>query len=141
MVAMEAWTLNISDQSSTKIDFWVQIKNIPLQFLSIQMVNFVAKMLGHIVETDEVGFGGSSVSGRVCIHWLLDQPLVFEHPFQFGHEAVTLTFRFEKLRNYYFRCHSFRHGIDECEVPEADAAMGHQDLDDEDVNNLDIIQI
>lgn len=74
--------LDISDQSPTTIDFWVQIKNIPLQFLSIQMVKFVEETHGHVVEKDEAGFGGSSISGRVCIRWPLDQPLVFERPFQ-----------------------------------------------------------
>lgn len=97
IVAMEPWNPNISDQSPTTIDFWVQIKNVPLQFLSIQMVNFIPESLGVVIETDEAGFGGTSISGRVCIRWPLEEQLVFEPVFQFGHDLATITFQYEKL--------------------------------------------
>lgn len=63
MMAMEVWSPNVSDQIPTSIDFWVQIRNIPIQFLSIPMVNFIGETMGNVVETDEIGFGGSSISG------------------------------------------------------------------------------
>lgn len=129
MVTMEPWNPNISDQCPSSINFWVQIRDIPLQFLSSQMVSFIGETLGPVVEVDEIGSGGSSISGRLCIRWPLSQPLVFERPFQFGHKSATVSFRYEKLRNYCFRCHSLQHDIDECEVPEEDAAMGHQEPD------------
>lgn len=138
---MESWNPNIPDQSPSSIDFWVQIKNIPLQFLSISLVNYIAESLGEIVETDETGFGSTAISGRVCIRWPIDHPLVFERVFQFGHDSATITFRFEKLRNYCFRCHSLQHGIDDCEIHEADAAMGHQEPDPTDGNIQDIVQV
>lgn len=139
MVVMEPWVPNLSEQSPTTLDFWIQIRDIPIQYLSIQMLNFIAEMLGHVIETDEAGFGGSSISGRVLIRWQIDRPLVFERAFQFGFESVTISFRYEKLRNYCFRCHSLQHGIEECEIPEDDAAMGHQEPDDEDGINQDVL--
>ncbi|KAL1218825.1 hypothetical protein V5N11_033097 [Cardamine amara subsp. amara] len=103
MVAMEPWHPNISNQSPMTLDFWVQIRDIPLQFLSLQMVNFIAESLGQVVETDE-----------------------------FGHESATVIFCYEKLRNHCFHYHYLQHDEDECEVPEEDAAMGHQDPEPED---------
>lgn len=90
MVTMEPWVLNISDQNATTIDFWVQIRDIPSQFLSLQMVNYIAETFGHVIETDEARFGGISISGRVCIRWPLHQPLNFQRPFKFGHEFATI---------------------------------------------------
>lgn len=140
MVDMEPWVPNIFDSSPTTIDFWIEIKDIPLQFLSIQMVTFIADTLGHVIKTDEAGFGGTSISGRVCIHWPYDRPLVFERPFQFGMESATISFRYEKLRNYCFRCHSLQHGIEDFETPEEDAAMGHHAPEDEDgVNYVSLV--
>lgn len=141
MVAMVPWTPIISDQSPTSIEFWVQIQNVPLQFLSTEMIRYIAESLGDVVETDDSGFGGTTYSGRVCIRWPLDRPLVFERMFQFGHESATITFRFERLSNYYFRCHSLQHGIEECDVHEADAASGHQDPEGDDGNIQHIFQM
>lgn len=129
MVAMEAWNPTISNESPSSIDFWVQIRDIPLQFLSNDMVRFIAESLGPVVGIDVAALGENSIYGRVCIRWPLDRALIFTRHYQFGTESADVQFRYEKLQNHCFRCHSLQHDIDECEVPEEDAAQEHQDPD------------
>lgn len=101
------------------------------------MVQFIAESLGHVVETDQAPLDGNAVFARVCICWPLERPLISMREFQFGHESTTFSFRYEKLRNHCFRCHSLQHDIDEFEVPEVEAALGHQDPEEDDNNGHD----
>ncbi|KAL1216092.1 hypothetical protein V5N11_012830 [Cardamine amara subsp. amara] len=81
MVAMEPWSPNITNECPTTVDFWVEIRDIPLQFLSAALVRFIAESLGHIVEFDEAAMGGNAVFQLVCIRWPLDVTLVFMREF------------------------------------------------------------
>lgn len=78
MVAMESWNPNISALAPNFVDFWVQIRDIPLQFLSVPMVKFIADSLGHDVVNEDNVLGENSIFGRVCIWWSLDQLLVMK---------------------------------------------------------------
>ncbi|KAL1224631.1 hypothetical protein V5N11_000960 [Cardamine amara subsp. amara] len=141
MVAMDPWHLNVPNENPIMINLWVQIRDIPLQYLSVQMVNYIAETLGIVtVRATEATLGGNNEFGRVCIYWPLYQSLVFERNFLFGLDSATVTFHYKRLRNHCFRCKSLQHDVADCEIPEEEAANGHQDPEPEDdmIEELDL---
>ncbi|KAL1223452.1 hypothetical protein V5N11_003510 [Cardamine amara subsp. amara] len=130
---MEPWFPNIGIEKPTAINFWIRICDVPLQFFSPAMVQFIANSIGHVIENDKAFLGGNATFGRVCIRWPIDRLLIFEQRYRFGNEHKTVTFRYEKLWNHCYRCHSLQHDISECIVPKENTALGvHPPSDDED---------
>ncbi|VVB15260.1 unnamed protein product [Arabis nemorensis] len=115
------------------------IRDIPLRFNTYSVVDYIASTLGDVAKTDfNLDAAANREYVRVCVNWPLAQPLIFHLRFRFGGQSgVPITFRYEKLRNYCFRCRSLCHDVDECEEPEQEYQM-HPPGDD--MTNEDPIQ-
>ena len=115
MSVVQKWNPNHSDQDLQRIPFRVQIRGIPLHFLTERMVTTIGGRLGHFMETDFGGDGTALVDYvRVRLLWNIDDPLRFQRLFQFGDESSVLKFRYEKLRNFCSNCGVLSHDAPEC---------------------------
>lgn len=52
MVSMQRWSPSISNEDLGFISFWVQVRGIPIQFLSTRMVTRIRQEMGQFLETD-----------------------------------------------------------------------------------------
>ena len=115
MCVVQKWNPNHSDQDLQRIPFWIQIRGIPLHFLTERMVTSIGGRLGHFLETDFGGDGTALVDYvRVRILWNIEDPLRFQRLFQFGDEACVLKFRYEKFRNFCSKCGLISHEANDC---------------------------
>lgn len=115
MCVLQKWSPNQTDEDLKQIPFWMQIRGIPLRFLTSRMITFIGNQLGSFVETDFEGDGAVLVDYvRVKLNWNIDKPLRFQRIFQFGGEAVVMKFRYERLRNFCTTCGLLTHDAAEC---------------------------
>ncbi|KAG7563830.1 hypothetical protein ISN44_As10g005970 [Arabidopsis suecica] len=115
MCVTEKWNPDQSDEDLKHIAFWVQIRGIPLHFLTARMVTHIGENLGHFMETDFVGDGAILVDFvRVRLLCHIDVPLRFQRKFQFGNQACILKLRYEKLRNFCSVCGLITHDAADC---------------------------
>jgi len=115
MCVTQRWNPNHTDQDLKRIPFWIQIRGIPLHFLTLRMITSIGRRMGHFLETDFGGDGAVLVDYvRVRILWNIDDPLRFQRLFQFGDEACVLKFRYEKLRNFCSVCGMISHEASKC---------------------------
>lgn len=105
MCIVQKWTLLLSDDEIKYILFWVQMKGIPLHFLTKRMVKSIGERMGAFIETDFAGDGAVLVDYiRVQIPWNVEAPLRFKKIFEFGDKTSVLKFRYEKLWNFCSSC-------------------------------------
>lgn len=151
MIVLQQWSPNFPVESLKIIPFWIQIRGIPLQFLTRSMIGFIGGKLGPVVEID---FDENSTRVdfvRVKVNWNVDNPLRFQRIYQFGDDVnTTLKFRYERLRNFCNRCGMLNHDKKDCPLNAEEDAVdpnahdenhddddhGHGDINPaEDVNN------
>ncbi|KAG7599472.1 Reverse transcriptase domain [Arabidopsis suecica] len=109
------WNPNQTDEDLKYIPFWVQVRGIPLHFLTTRMVTHIGENLGHFMETDYGGDGSVMVDYvRVRLLWNVDTPLRFQRKFQFGNQSCVLKLRYEKLRNFCSICGMMTHDAADC---------------------------
>ncbi|XP_010425559.1 PREDICTED: uncharacterized protein At4g02000-like [Camelina sativa] len=126
IVAMKPWQSNLPNENPLSVNFWIQIRGIPLQFFTAPLVRYIAETLGPVVDSEIDNLAGGNIEFvRVCIQWPLDQPVIFHRRFHFGNEWAMVSFRFERLKNYCFRCQSLRHDISECTAQLQEEAVVH----------------
>lgn len=130
MCVIQKWILLVTYEDLKKILFWVQIREIPIQFLTRRMITHIGLKMEHLLEID---FDGESVA-RVRLNWAIDVHLRFQRIFRFGEEALVLKFRYEKLRNFCKICGLLTHEASECPTnnpqPEEPADNDNDDDDD-----------
>ncbi|KFK23100.1 hypothetical protein AALP_AAs49362U000100 [Arabis alpina] len=125
MIASGIWEENLPLDFPNHILFCIQFRDIPIRFNIYSIVDYIANTLGEVVETDfNLESAATREYARVRISWPLSLPLVFHRRFRFGgHTGIPITFRYERLRNYCFRCRSLCHDVTECEEPEQEVQM------------------
>lgn len=107
MVSVHRWYPNITDEELKIIPFWVQIRGIPLLYLTGAMARYVGNMLGPVTTVDFDENANMVEFVRVRIDWNVDSPLRFQRIFQFlPGENTVVKYRFERLRNFCTKCGS-----------------------------------
>lgn len=115
MCITQRWNPLLTDDDLKHIPFWVQVKGIPLHFLTKRMVREVGIHIGNYFETDFDSEGAVLVDYvRVKLLWNVDLPLRFQRLFKFGDVETVLKFRYEKLRNFCNICGMMSHDAGEC---------------------------
>ncbi|XP_024014631.1 uncharacterized protein LOC112088519 [Eutrema salsugineum] len=132
MLVLQKWSPNFPEEELKIIPFWIQIRGIPLQFLTEQMIRFVARHLGEVMTIDFDATSTRVDFVRVKVNWNLDNPLRFQRNFQFGVDQNTLLkFWFERLRNFCNKCGMLTYDAKECPLNDFD----DDDNDDNDPGN------
>jgi len=93
MCVIQRWTALHTVVEFKRIPFWIQIRGIPLRFLTLKMIISIGERMGLFLETD---FGRDGVVltdyVRVIILWNIEDPLRFQRIFQFREETCVLKF-------------------------------------------------
>ncbi|WZZ08921.1 hypothetical protein YC2023_094842 [Brassica napus] len=115
MLVVSRWNAGMDDQNLNHIPFWVQIRGIPLEYLSEPVIRDIGDRMGEVMKVDfkpEVNAAVEFV--RVRINWNVANPLKFKRNFQFSPGINTLLqFRYERLKGFCDQCD---HG--DMEIPE-----------------------
>ncbi|CAL9242341.1 unnamed protein product, partial [Arabidopsis halleri] len=137
MLSVHRWYPNITEDEMKIIPFWIQIRGIPVLYLTNAMVRYIGTQLGFVADVDFDETAGWAEFARVCVNWNYDMPLRFQRNFQFSvDENTILKFRFERLRNFCTRCGSLKHDVKECSLHYEDPPVADSDDDnDQDDHN------
>lgn len=116
MLIMSRWNAGMDDRDLNHIPFWVQIKGIPLEYLSEPVVHNIGDKMGEVIKVDfnpEVNAAVEFV--RVRLNWDVANPLKFKMSFQFSPGVNTLLkFRYERLKGFCDQCDMITHDSGEC---------------------------
>ncbi|XP_024013305.1 uncharacterized protein LOC112087593 [Eutrema salsugineum] len=133
MVTVHRWMPNLTETSRKMLPFWMQIRGIPIQFLSRQTITFIGDLYGQVIGVD---FDENSTRVdfvRVRVLWNSDIPLRFQRIFQFENGINTiLRFKFERLRNFCKRCGLLSHDKKDCPLRLEDGDFSDSDGDGDD---------
>ncbi|RID79870.1 hypothetical protein BRARA_A02574 [Brassica rapa] len=133
MVTVSRWYPNIADEDLKIIPFWVQIRGIPLEFLTREVVEFIGGILAPVfnVDFDENSTRVDFV--HVQVLWNADHPLRFQRNYQFSPDVNTLlSFKYERLRNFCQTCGLLTHEKQECPLGFDDDHVPSDPDDDDD---------
>jgi len=90
MLVLQRWTPSVN-LPLTVIPFWVQIRGIPFQFLSREVIREIGAAIGDVNDIDfDVEAAARIEFVRVQINWNVDNPLRFQRNFQFQAGVNTL---------------------------------------------------
>lgn len=137
MISVHRWYPNITEEEMKIIPFWIQIRGIPILYLTEAMVRYVRTQLGQVANVDfDENAAATAEFARVCMNWNFDMPLRFQRNFQFAvDENTILKFRFERLRNFCTKCGSLKHDAKECSLEFEDPPMDDSDDDNDPVDH------
>ncbi|XP_048615511.1 uncharacterized protein LOC125588280 [Brassica napus] len=133
MVVIKRWMPAMDDNDLMQIPFWVQIRGIPMEYLTEGVIRNIGDIMGEVMLVDFNPEANASVEYvRVQLNWNLAQPLRFHKNFQFSPGVNTLLkFRYERLRGFCETCGMIIHDSGEC-VPNGEDLQDDSEPDDED---------
>jgi hypothetical protein len=98
-----------------KAAFWVRINNLPLSCMSLVVGNQIGSSMGQVlkVDVDNGGMGwGESLRVKVLLD--LQKPLLRGRKLKINGSSILITFQYEKLPKFCFRCGAIMHGGTGC---------------------------
>ncbi|KAG7568149.1 Zinc knuckle CX2CX4HX4C [Arabidopsis thaliana x Arabidopsis arenosa] len=115
-IALQRWMDFPDEEFITFIDIWVQVRGIPLPYVSELTVRFIASTLGHVVDLD---FNEATtiqiVFIRVKIRFGISDRLRFFRRVRFeSGEGAMISFEYEKLRRICTNCCRINHQVSHC---------------------------
>ncbi|KAL0855750.1 hypothetical protein Bca101_060903 [Brassica carinata] len=132
MLIMTRWNAGMDDRDLNHIPFWVQIRGIPLEYLSEPVIRNIGDRMGEVMKVDfnpEVNAAVEFV--RVRLNWDVSKPLKFKRNFQFSPGINTLLkFRYERLKGFCDQCGMITHDSGEC-LPEEGHQMEEDNVGDD----------
>ncbi|CAA7017786.1 unnamed protein product [Microthlaspi erraticum] len=139
MLVLKRWTPEMDEFYLNSISFWVQIRGIPLIFLTRNVINHIASTLGDVEVVDFNPEAAAAVEFvRVKVTWNVDNPLRFQRNFQFTPGVNTvIKFKYERLRGFCEVCGLLTPDTGACVVVEDVPEAGDDDNNDnnDDGNN------
>lgn len=89
MLIINRWNPALGDEQLNHILFWIQIRGIPLEFLTTNMIRSVGDRLGEVKLVDfNPEASGDVEFVRVQVNWDVSRPLRFQKNFQFYPELT-----------------------------------------------------
>ncbi|CAH8279079.1 unnamed protein product [Arabidopsis lyrata] len=100
----------------TTIDLWVQIRGIPLHYVSVETVSEIAQDLGEIIQVDFNETTSIQIAYiRVRVRFGISDRLRFFQRIRFdAGETVVIRFQYERLRRICTNCLRFNHQRNQC---------------------------
>ena len=98
-----------------KAAFWVWIYNLPLACMSLIVGNQIKSSMGQVLEVD-VDEGGMGWGECLRVKILLDlqKPLSRGRKLKINGSSILVTFQYEKLSKFCFRCEAIKHKGTRC---------------------------
>ncbi|KAL9281376.1 unnamed protein product [Arabidopsis thaliana] len=144
-IALQRWEDFPTEDFLTFIDVWVQIKGIPLPYVSERTVEIIASTLGEVVAMDFNEETTSQITFiRVKVRMDFTEPLRFFRRVRFAsRERAMIGFEYEKLQRVCTNCCRVNHQVSHCPYVmhqeemdnEPDVLVSPERYDDEDSLN------
>lgn len=135
MLVVSQGNAGMDDHNLNHIPFWVQIRGIPLEYMSEPVIRDIGDRMGEVMKIDfkpEVNAAVEFV--RVRLNWNVANPLKFKRNFQFSPGINTmLQFRYERLKGFCDQCGMITHDSGDC-LPVEGAQMVEDNGDDDPQN-------
>ncbi|KAG7586017.1 hypothetical protein ISN45_Aa02g013660 [Arabidopsis thaliana x Arabidopsis arenosa] len=135
---LSSYAINVDFFCSVNfIPFWIQVRGIPYQYLTIDVINSIGRALGNLEEIDyDVETAARVEYVRIKINWNIDTPVIFQRNFQFQRGVNTLLiFHFERLRGFCEVCGMLTHDSGACLIQNG-GEEDHSDGDDDDQGDV-----
>ncbi|KAK3228835.1 hypothetical protein Dsin_000716 [Dipteronia sinensis] len=110
---------DIQSLSFNRIEFWIQIHNIPFLCMTEEIGIFLGKLIGEVRDIDlEAGKGGNGCHLRVHVAIASTEPLMRSLMVDLlgTGKITTMLLRYERLLDYCFKCGRLGHAMRECNV-------------------------
>ncbi|TXG70099.1 hypothetical protein EZV62_005034 [Acer yangbiense] len=113
-------TGDVASMNFNRVEFWVQIHNLPLLCLTEDIGTFLGKMIGEVTDVDLLvakNIGENFIRVRVVIdsEKLLKRSLRVD---LLGNGIITtMLLRYERLQDFCFKCNKLGHSLRECSEP------------------------
>ncbi|XP_018471856.1 uncharacterized protein LOC108843220 [Raphanus sativus] len=135
MLIIERWTPTFHPLMLNFIPFWIQIRGIPFQFMSQDVVMHIGRALGMYMDVDySADVAARRDYARVRVNWNVDEPLRFQRQFQFTPGVNTLLrLTFERLRGFCDICGRLTHDSGACLIQ--NGGVNHEGDDDDSDND------
>lgn len=116
MLVIKRWTPEMTEESLDSIPFWIQIRGIPIQYLTAPVIQHIGDRLGGAIEVDFNPETATAIEFvRVKVLWNVNSPLRLKKNFQFAPGANTLLrLRYERLKGFCETCGMLTHDTGEC---------------------------
>ncbi|XP_009140527.1 uncharacterized protein At4g02000-like [Brassica rapa] len=116
MLIISRWVPGMDDADLNYIPLWVQIRGIPLEYLTEQVIHNIGDRMGEVMTVDFNPSVNAAVEFvRIRLNWNVGNPLKFQRNFQFSPGVNTLLkFRYERLRGFCDQCGMITHDSGEC---------------------------
>jgi hypothetical protein len=111
-----------------KAAFWVRMYDLPLACMSREMGMRIGSSVGEVeeVEVDEDGVGwGEYLRVRIVLD--LSKPISRGRILHVRDKQYWITFKYEKLPRFCFKCGTIRHGSKGCIAPSGQKRQGQND--------------
>lgn len=96
---------------------WVQVHDMPLIYMSKEVGRKISSSLGECLEVDVAGNGGGWGRWlRIRVNLDLTQPLERGRALNFNGQTSWVSFKYEKLPLFCFKCGRILHGSNGCSV-------------------------
>ncbi|CAE5959404.1 unnamed protein product [Arabidopsis arenosa] len=140
MLILRRWTPLMNPPQINFIPFWIQIRGIPFQFLSRQVIEEVGQALGDVADVDFDGEAAARIEFvLVQVDWNVENPLRFQRNVQFQAGINTLLrFHYERLRGFCELCGMLTHDSGACLIQNGGGDNNSDGDDDEDLPDAGI---
>lgn len=136
MLIIERWTPSFNPLMLNFIPFWIQIRGIPVQFMSQDIVMHIGREMGMYLDVDyHSDEAARREYARVRVNWNVDEPLWFQRNFQFTSGVNTLLrFTYERLRGFCEVCGRLTHDSGACLIQNGGVNYDGDDEESDDEN-------
>nr|GMD81146.1 uncharacterized protein LOC109179748 [Ipomoea batatas] len=109
----------------TAAEFWVQVHNLPMGFMSVPVAEAIGGFVGRYIKADQSNFDGTwKTFMRIRVEIDVAKPLKRKMKLKKnGGEWVWVEFRYERLPTFYFLCGLLGHSDRYCEKNFEDERM------------------
>jgi hypothetical protein len=107
-----------SELEFEKVPFWVRMYDMPLACMSREMGHRIGASMGVVeeVDVDEVGVGwGEFLRVRIVLD--VTKPLSRGRFLKLRDKTIWITFRYERIPRFCFKCAVIKHGVRGCVKP------------------------
>ncbi|CAA7045233.1 unnamed protein product [Microthlaspi erraticum] len=134
MVVLQRWSPYIMADMLNFIPFWIQIRGIPLQYMTQDVIAHIGCAMGLLMDVDYNAEAIERVEySRVHLNMDISEPLRFQRYFQFSQGVnMLLRFRYERLRGFCEVCGMLTHDNGACVLRNGGPRPHSDDEDDDD---------
>lgn len=119
LISLQRWNAHVSmnELRYNKVQFWVQIQGLPLEFLTVQSADKILSMIGEIQEIEN-----PMVEGKIIRHFIRARVEIdIQHPLSTGcwvprrnMSRIWVCIKYERLQDLCFKCGVIGHEQKNC---------------------------